>query len=77
MPILNLWNFTTPDGRGIAKAIEYMYPYIRDKKSWTKPADVMYFEYWPMREEALLFVGLAYGHRLSRPVEEAARRFRC
>jgi hypothetical protein len=58
--ILDLWSFTTPDGRGIAKAIEYMFPYIRDKKGWTKPADVMYFEYWPMRQEALLFGGLAY-----------------
>jgi hypothetical protein len=59
--ILNLWNFATPDGRGIAQAIQYMFPYILDKKSWTKPPDVMYFEYWPMRQEALLFGGLAYG----------------
>jgi hypothetical protein len=56
----NLWKFSTADGRGIAKAIEYMYPYIRDKKSWPKPPDVMYFESWPMRQEALLFGGLAY-----------------
>jgi len=56
----NLWNFATPDGRGIRKAIEFMYPYIADKKSWPKPPDVMYFEYWPMRQEALLFGGLAY-----------------
>ena len=57
----NLWNFTTPDGRGIAKAIEYMFPYIRDKKTWMNPPDVMYFDSWPMRQEALLFGGLAYG----------------
>ncbi len=57
----NLWNFTTPDGRGIAKAIEYMFPYIRDKKTWPNPPDVMYFDSWPMRQEALLFGGLAYG----------------
>jgi hypothetical protein len=57
----NLWKFTTSDGRGVGKAIEYLFPYIKDKKSWTKPADVMYFEYWPMRQEALLFGGLAYG----------------
>jgi Alginate lyase len=56
----NLWKFATPDGRGIAKAVEYMFPYIRDKKSWPKPPDVMYYEYWPMRQEALLFAGLAY-----------------
>ena len=56
----NLWSFSTPDGRGVRKAIEYMFPYIKDKKSWPKPPDVMYFEYWPMRQEALLFGGLAY-----------------
>jgi hypothetical protein len=62
----NLWQFSTPEtvgdhgGRGIAKAIEYMFPFIRDKKLWSKPPDVMYFESWPMRQEALLFAGVAY-----------------
>jgi hypothetical protein len=59
--ILNLWDFTTEDGRGIRKTVEYMFPFIENKKSWKLPADVMYFEYWPMRQEALLFSGLAYG----------------
>ena len=52
--ILNLWPPT------VGKAIEYMFPYIRDKKTWPKPPDVMYFESWPMRQEALLFGALAY-----------------
>jgi hypothetical protein len=56
----DLWAFATPDGRSARQAVEYMFPYIRDKKSWRKPPDVMYFEYWPMRQEALLFAGLAY-----------------
>jgi hypothetical protein len=56
----NLWEFTTSDGRGIRKAVEFMYPFIQDKKTWKLPPDVMYFEYWPMRQEALLFGGLAY-----------------
>ena len=37
-----------------------MFPFVRDKKLWSKPPDVMYFEYWPMRQEALLFGGIAY-----------------
>jgi len=57
----DIWNFATPDGRGIAKAIEYMFPYIRDKKTWPRPPDVMYYEQWPMRQEALLFGGMALG----------------
>jgi hypothetical protein len=56
----NLWSFATPDGRGIRKTLDYMFPYIRNKEIWPKPPDIMYFEYWPMRQEALLFGGLAF-----------------
>jgi hypothetical protein len=56
----DLWHFETTDGRGIRKAIEYMHPFIADKKKWKQPPDVMYFDEWPMRQEALLFGGLAY-----------------
>jgi hypothetical protein len=55
----NLWTFTLPDGRGLGKGLAFMAPYIRDKKSWPKPADVMYFGEWPMRHPSLLFGGLA------------------
>jgi hypothetical protein len=54
-----LWNFATPDGRGIGRAIAFMYPYIADKKKWPYPPDVMYFDQWPLREQSLLFAGLA------------------
>ncbi len=56
----DLWNFVTPDGRGMKKAVEYMFPYIADKRRWPLPPDVMYDEYWPMRQAALLFGGLAW-----------------
>jgi Alginate lyase. len=55
----NLWTFQLPDGRGIAKAVAYMAPYIADKKSWKLPPDVMYDKEWPMRHCSLLFAGLA------------------
>jgi hypothetical protein len=58
--ILDLWSFTLPDGRGMAKATAYMYPFIEDKKKWTLKPDVMYFDQWPVRQESLLFGGLAY-----------------
>jgi hypothetical protein len=58
-PSDNMWRFTTPDGRGMAKAVAYMYPYIADKKSWPKPPDVQYFDVWPIRHPSLLFAGLA------------------
>ena len=56
----SLWHFTLSDGRGINKAIEFMFPYIRDKKSWPYPPDVMYFHEWPKRHNCFLFAGLAY-----------------
>jgi hypothetical protein len=56
----NLWTFELADGRGIRKAMEFMVPYIRNKKAWPHAADVMYHEYWPMRQSSLLFAGLAF-----------------
>jgi hypothetical protein len=57
----NLWTFETSDGRGLGRAMAYMFPYIRDKKTWPKPPDVMYDGEWPMRQTSLLFGGLALG----------------
>jgi hypothetical protein len=55
----DLWAYQLPDGRGMRKAMEFMVPYIRDKRSWPKPADVMYDQNWPMRQASLLFAGVA------------------
>jgi hypothetical protein len=57
----NLWAFELPDGRGMRKALEFMAPYIRDKRHWPLAPDVMYDQYWPMRQSSLLFAGLAFG----------------
>src|SRR4030095_3402830 len=57
----NLWTFTTADGRGIAKAMSYMYPFIKNKKSWPLKPDVMYDNEWPMRHSSLLFAGRSLG----------------
>ncbi len=59
----NLWTFELSDGRNMARAMEYMTPFIRDKKTWPLKPDVMYDNEWPMRQASLLFAGLA----LSRP----------
>jgi hypothetical protein len=56
----NLWAFELPDGRGMHKAMEFMFPYILNKKSWPLKADVMYDAEWPMRQSSLLFAGLAF-----------------
>jgi hypothetical protein len=55
----NLWRFETPDGRGIAKALSFLVPFIENKRDWKYPPDVMYFDEWPVRHCLLLFGGLA------------------
>jgi len=59
----NLWTFETADGRSVSTAVAYMYPYIKDKKSWPLKPDVMYDAEWPMRHCCLLFAGRALGRR--------------
>jgi hypothetical protein len=55
----DLWRFTTADGRGIARAIDFMAPFIRDKTRWPYPRDVEYFDALPVRQPSLLFGGVA------------------
>ena len=57
----DLWNWEMPDGRGMARAMAYMYPFLLDKKKWPKPPDVMYYDQWPVQQPSLLFAGLALG----------------
>src|SRR2546426_3704546 len=59
----NLWTFQLSDGRNMARAMEYMTPFIRNKNTWPLKPDVMYDKEWPMRQASLLFAGLA----LNRP----------
>lgn len=56
----DLWNFATPDGRGLRKLMQFMYPYIKDKAAWPFAHDVEHFDDFPVRNPALLFSGLAY-----------------
>jgi len=55
----NLWEFTLSDGRNMRKGMEFLYPYIVDKSKWPYPKDVMYFEYFPVRQSSLLFAAIA------------------
>lgn len=51
----NLWDFTLTDGRSLKTAIDFMYPFVEDKKSWTYTPDVMYWDNWPVAQPFLLF----------------------
>ena len=58
-PTDNLWTFQTADGRGMAKGLEFFFPYIADKSKWPYPHDVLYWNDWPVRSSCLLFGGVA------------------
>ncbi len=56
----DLWKFELPDGRGIRKAVEFLYPYLADKSSWPRQPDIQAWDGWPARQPSLLFAGLAF-----------------
>ena len=39
-PSENMWAYETANGRGMRRALAYMYPYIENKNQWPKPAVV-------------------------------------
>ncbi|MGC2162896.1 MAG: alginate lyase family protein [Silvibacterium sp.] len=51
--------FQLPDGRGICKAAQFIYPYLKDKSTWPYRKDVEHFGALPVRSPGLLFTGLA------------------
>jgi hypothetical protein len=55
----NLFVYQLSNGRGFAKAMAFMFPYIASKSSWPYPHDVEYWEDWPVRQPSLLFAGIA------------------
>jgi hypothetical protein len=58
----DLWKFETKDGRGIGVGMKYMFPFLKDKKSFPFKPDVMYDKEFPMRQNSLLFSAIALDH---------------
>ena len=55
----DLWRYSLADGRSMQTAMAFMFPFIADKHTWRHPADVQYFDQFPVRQPSLLFAGLA------------------
>lgn len=62
-PADELWTFSLEDGRGVAQAIAFLFPYLVNREAWPFAADVAHFRSWPVRSPALLLAG----YRLGRP----------
>src|ERR1700733_4819898 len=51
--------FHLADGRGLCKAAQFIFPYLKDKSDWKWPKDVEHFNALPVRSPGLLFSGIA------------------
>lgn len=49
----NYFTVTGKSGQSVAKAMEFITPFIADKSLWQLPPDVLYDKYWPCRQSAL------------------------
>jgi len=52
--------FELADGRGLRKAAEFLYPFLKDKSTWKWAKDVEHFDALPVRSPGLLFSGVAF-----------------
>ena len=59
-PADDLWKFELPDGRGIRRAMAFLYPFLADKSRWPHSPDVNAWDGWPTRQPSLIFAGLAF-----------------
>ncbi|SDX54122.1 alginate lyase family protein [Hymenobacter psychrophilus] len=62
-PTDDLWTYQTPDGRGIRRGIEFLYPYIENKAAWPFAHDVMYWNDWPVAHPSLVLVAVRFDNR--------------
>jgi len=53
-------DFQLADGRGLRKAAEFLYPFLKDKGAWKWAKDVEHFDALPVRSPGLLFSGIAF-----------------
>lgn len=53
--INNLWDITFDENKSLKTAIDFMYPFVEKKSTWKYPADVMFWNEWPVAQPFLLF----------------------
>ena len=59
----NLWTYESQEGRSIGKALDFITPYLLDKRTWPYPPDVMHFEAFPARTGFMMFAGCSLGRK--------------
>ena len=56
----NLFNAATADHTTLQNAINFIYPFVKDKTKWPYDKDLMYWDSWPVAHPFLLFGAEAY-----------------
>lgn len=56
----DLWTFELPDGRGMRKAVAFLFPFLADKSQWPRKPDVQAWDGWPAQQPCLLFAGIRF-----------------
>jgi len=59
----NLWEYQSPEGKSIGKALDFITPYVLDKSKWPYPPDVMHFDAFPARAGFMMLAGCTLGRR--------------
>jgi hypothetical protein len=59
----NLWQFKTPDGKGMELGIQFLVPFVQDKNKWPLAKDVMYWDNWPVAHPFLIFGSRAFKNK--------------
>ena len=63
-PQEDFWRYMLPDGRTPRDMVDFIFPYLEDKRWWLKDhrgKDVVYWDRFPLREPCLLFAYARFG----------------
>ena len=56
----SLWEYKLDDGRTLQQAVDFLYPFVENKVTWTLPKDIMFWDKWPVAQPFLLFGYVKY-----------------
>ncbi|WP_460553628.1 alginate lyase family protein [Ferruginibacter profundus] len=58
----DLWTYKTSAGKSIENAVDFLYPFIKDKNKWPYKKDVMYWDNWPVAQPFLIFAAQRFSN---------------
>lgn len=59
----NLWDYTSQQGLNIKLAVDFLFPYVKNKQYWPFMKDVMYWDEWPVAQPFLIFSAIQFQNK--------------